>query len=499
MDLKGLSNEKLLEEAKSGNEEAKDLFFHKNKKLAHGVAQRFRKSNIPYEDLVGLANLGMVKAFESFDSKYEVKVSTYFYPMMIGEIRRYIRDNNIGLKYPRSVKEIAHQIINRELTKDEPEEIIRHIDHEQANIKSIKAALDYIACGMGGILNLEKTVYENDGDPITLADTVGVDGEIDSNIMIADLLSPLNERERKIYYLRYFKDKTQSEIGNEFGLSQVQISRLMKAAKKKILKSNPEYAFRKDEKTVAKVDKGQFMYVYRKYSLEAEEIKLSYYDMSLIFNTSEQTIYNHARRYKDGEYEGVKEVSPKPLLDKIKKVIEQRHKKKEKQKKEEDRKKPSDVKVSKYEVPKRPQAEKAEAIIKEDRKEISMEEAANKAYKKLSNEAITMEEASEKAFNEELEAATERAKERAKYEAEMKEAELAKMKEEKEMAKANVVYDSPTPNIAQGQLNFEGTPDKVYQMLIAQANYIKSMPANTKAQISLSFAVKEGGEINEKE
>ncbi|MRH42338.1 RNA polymerase sporulation sigma factor SigF [Aquibacillus halophilus] len=214
--------------SQKGDQSARDLLVEKNVRLVWSVVQRFINRGYDPDDLFQIGCIGLLKSIDKFDLSYDVRFSTYAVPMIIGEIQRFIRDDG-SVKVSRSLKEIGNRIRKKkdELTKDmgrtptinelalalelSPEEIV----HAQE-----AARLPH---------SIHETVYENDGDPITLLDQIA---DQDTNwfdkIALEEAIRELEERERLIVYLRYYKDKTQSEVAERLGISQVQVSRLEK-------------------------------------------------------------------------------------------------------------------------------------------------------------------------------------------------------------------------------------------------------------------------------
>lgn len=214
--------------SQQGDKEARDYLVEKNIRLVWSVVQRFMNRGYDPDDLFQIGSIGLIKSIDKFDLSYDVRFSTYAVPMIIGEIQRFLRDDG-SVKVSRSLKEIGNKIRKKkdELTKQygrsptvneiaealeiSPEEVV----HAQEASKAPHS--------------IHETVFENDGDPITLLDQIA---DQDSNwfdkLSLQEAIRGLNERERLILYLRYYKDKTQSEVAERLGISQVQVSRLEK-------------------------------------------------------------------------------------------------------------------------------------------------------------------------------------------------------------------------------------------------------------------------------
>jgi RNA polymerase sporulation-specific sigma factor len=223
---------KLIHQSQQGDKNARDTLVENNVRLVWSVVQRFINRGYDPDDLFQIGSIGLIKSIDKFDLTYDVRFSTYAVPMIIGEIQRFIRDDG-SLKVSRSLKEIGNKIRRKkdELTKElgrsptineiadameiSPEEVV----HAQEAAKSPHS--------------IHETVFENDGDPITLLDQIAdSDSKWFDKITLQDAIRSLDKRERVIVYLRYYKDQTQSEVAERLGISQVQVSRL----EKKILK-----------------------------------------------------------------------------------------------------------------------------------------------------------------------------------------------------------------------------------------------------------------------
>lgn len=195
--------------------------------------QRFLNRGYEADDLFQIGCIGLVKSVDKFDLSYDVKFSTYAVPMIIGEIQRFIRDDGT-VKVSRSLKELGNKIrrAREELSKTLGKvptvgEIADYLDISPEDIVLAQEAVRAPS-------SIHETVYENDGDPITLLDQIADQNEQKwfDQIALKDAMNDLGERERLIVYLRYYKDQTQSEVAKRLGISQVQVSRL----EKKILK-----------------------------------------------------------------------------------------------------------------------------------------------------------------------------------------------------------------------------------------------------------------------
>lgn len=219
---------KLIKKSQAGDERARDHLVEKNVRLVWSVVQRFINRGYDPEDLFQIGCIGLIKSIDKFDLTYKVRFSTYAVPMIIGEIQRFIRDDGT-IKVSRSLKETANKI------RRERDELTKTLGRNPT-IKELAKALDLEAEEVVQAMeatrfpkSIHETVFENEGDPITLLDQIP---EEETNwfdkISLEEAIRHLSERERLIIYLRYFKDQTQSVVAKRLGISQVQVSRLEK-------------------------------------------------------------------------------------------------------------------------------------------------------------------------------------------------------------------------------------------------------------------------------
>ena len=229
----------LLIKSKSGDLQAREELIYGNLRLVLSVIQRFTNRNENLDDLFQVGCVGLIKAVDNFNIELDVKFSTYAVPMIIGEIRRYLRDNN-SIRISRSVRDLAYQALNarEELSRDnlfEPtiEQIAEKLGQEK---ESVVYAMEAIVAP----ISLYEPVYNDNGDSIYVIDQLSDLSSRDEmwleNIALAEALKVLNERERSIINMRFFKNKTQMEIAQEIGISQAQVSRLEKAALERMRK-----------------------------------------------------------------------------------------------------------------------------------------------------------------------------------------------------------------------------------------------------------------------
>ena len=223
--------EELIKLAKSGNNSAREKLINGNLKLVLSVVQRFSGRGENPDDLFQVGCIGLIKSIDNFDTSHEVKFSTYAVPMIIGEIRRYLRDHN-SVRVSRSIKDNAYRAmqVKEQLTiKNQKEPTIDEIASElDIPREEVVLALESIV----EPVSLNEPVYSDGGDTIYIMDQIG-DKNDDKNwldeIFFKEAIKKLNDREKKILNLRFMKGKTQMEVANEIGISQAQVSRLEKS------------------------------------------------------------------------------------------------------------------------------------------------------------------------------------------------------------------------------------------------------------------------------
>lgn len=217
-----------IRKAKEGDENAKEIIFKNNEPLLKSIIRRFKNKGIEYDDLYQLASIGLLKAINNFDESFGVKFSTYTLPMVIGEIKRYIRDNG-AIKVSRSLKILANKIgkfIDEYQTKNNDSPTLEAIAEKFGVEKDeVIFALDSVKMP----LSLYEKADECDDNNSELIDRIPSgfnQDELIDKIQLNNLIEDLPEREKKLIILRYFRDRTQSEIAESLGVSQVQVSRL---------------------------------------------------------------------------------------------------------------------------------------------------------------------------------------------------------------------------------------------------------------------------------
>ncbi len=218
----------LLKQAKQGNERAKNLLIENNSPLVKSIVRRYRNKGVEYDDLYQLGCVGFVKAINNFDESYNVKFSTYAVPMIAGEIKRFLRDDG-SVKVSRSIKGqyyLMQKFIDEyRLKNGEPPNVAKLASEFSLEEPEVMFILESARMPVSIYESLDK---EEDGGQVILDKLANFD-EVNNTIdkmVLMDTLKSLDENDRKLIVLRYFRDKTQSEVANIFNVSQVQVSRL---------------------------------------------------------------------------------------------------------------------------------------------------------------------------------------------------------------------------------------------------------------------------------
>lgn len=217
----------------AGDTEARQTLVNGNLRLVLSVIQRFNNRGEYVDDLFQVGCIGLMKAIDNFDLGQNVRFSTYAVPMIIGEIRRYLRDNN-PIRVSRSLRDIAYKALqvrdaltNQNLREPTIQEIAAELSLPK---EDVVFALDAIQ----DPVSLFEPIYHDGGDPIYVMDQIHDDKNLDKSwveeIAIREAMRRLNDREKKILSMRFFEGKTQMEVADEIGISQAQVSRLEKAA-----------------------------------------------------------------------------------------------------------------------------------------------------------------------------------------------------------------------------------------------------------------------------
>ena len=231
--------DELLLRAKEGHEVARQQLIEGNLRLVLSVIQRFDKRGETPDDLFQVGCIGLIKAIDNFDSTLGVQFSTYGVPMIVGELRRFLRDNS-PMRVSRSLRDTAYKAlqVREALTRQKGQEpTIEEIAKELGLPKEdVVFALDAIQ----DPVSLYEPVFHDDGDALYVMDQIRDDKNTNEDwlqhIALGEAMEQLNERERKILYLRFFRGKTQMEVSDEIHISQAQVSRIEKAALKEMRK-----------------------------------------------------------------------------------------------------------------------------------------------------------------------------------------------------------------------------------------------------------------------
>lgn len=231
--------QRLLKEAKQGNKKAREDLINGNLRLVLSVIQRFTNRGENLDDLFQVGCIGLIKAIDNFDTSHDVRFSTYAVPMIIGEVRRYLRDNN-PIRVSRSLRDTAYHamqikesISNEKGYEPTVEEIAKEMKLKKEEVViALEAVVDPVS--------FYEPVYSNGGDTIFLMDQIGsneTDRDWLDEIVLKEAIKNLPDREKNILSMRFMKGMTQTEVADEIGISQAQVSRLEKNAIDSIKKS----------------------------------------------------------------------------------------------------------------------------------------------------------------------------------------------------------------------------------------------------------------------
>lgn len=221
----------LIKRSHEGDEKARTQLVEENVGLVWCVVKRFYGRGTESEDLFQIGSIGLLKAIDKFDLSYDVKFSTYAVPMISGEIKRFLRDDGM-IKVSRSLKELSYRAY---LAKEEMKERLNREPTVEELAEKLEVEKEELALALesgGEVESLHKPIYQKDGNEIQLMDKLEEKEEQEEKILnhmlLQQLLEQLKKEERQLIYMRYFANKTQSEIGKTMGISQVQVSRLEK-------------------------------------------------------------------------------------------------------------------------------------------------------------------------------------------------------------------------------------------------------------------------------
>ena len=230
--LTSKENEELMKKLKTGDKAAREKFIVGNMRLVLSLVKRFWAKNANADDVFQAGCVGLIKAIDNFDLSVGVKFSTYAVPMIIGEIKRYLRDGN-SLRVSRSIRDTAYRVLKvREAIEERDEEatIDKIAEEMQVAVSEVVYALDAIS----DPVSLYDPVYNKAGDTLLLMDQLCDEkNNVEvwtERVALGEAMERLGEREKRILFLRYYEGKTQTEISEEVGISQAQVSRLEKNA-----------------------------------------------------------------------------------------------------------------------------------------------------------------------------------------------------------------------------------------------------------------------------
>ena len=233
--LKPEEKEELFRKIKEGDKEARERYIKGNLRLVLSVIRRFQNSNENADDLFQIGCIGLMKAIDNFDTTLQVKFSTYAVPMIIGEIRRYLRDNN-SIRVSRSLRDIAYKAIytRESYTKEHQREPTLAEIAEETGID--KEMIVYAMDAIQNPVSLFEPVYTEGGDTLYVMDQISDKKNREEkwieNLSLREAMQRLSDRERNIIEMRFYEGKTQMEVAEEVGISQAQVSRLEKTALK---------------------------------------------------------------------------------------------------------------------------------------------------------------------------------------------------------------------------------------------------------------------------
>lgn len=221
----------LIGRAHQGDKRAREILTENNMGLVHSIARRFQNRGVEMEDLIQIGCIGLLKAIDKFDTSYDVRFSTYAVPMITGEIKRFLRDDGM-VKVSRSLKETAakaytvrEELFLKEGKEPRMEEIARELGITR---EELVLAMD----SQGQVESLQKTIYQSDGNEISLEDKLPLEENqqemVVNRMFLEQALGTLDRKERELIYLRFFQDRTQSSIAQQMGMSQVQVSHMEK-------------------------------------------------------------------------------------------------------------------------------------------------------------------------------------------------------------------------------------------------------------------------------
>ncbi len=223
----------LLKRAKAGDKEAREDYIKGNLRLVLSVIRRFSNSNENADDLFQIGCIGLIKAIDNFDTSLQVKFSTYAVPMILGEIRRYLRDNN-SVRVSRSLKDMAYRVISTREQYMKAKQKEPTLDELAKETGLTREEIVYALDAMQTPMSLYEPVYTEGGDVLYVMDQISDRKNREENwvedLSLKEAMERLDTREKHIVDLRFFEGRTQTEVAREIGISQAQVSRLEKHA-----------------------------------------------------------------------------------------------------------------------------------------------------------------------------------------------------------------------------------------------------------------------------
>ena len=233
--LKEEEKDELFKKIKAGDKASRETYIKGNLRLVLSVIKRFNNHNENVDDLFQIGCIGLMKAIDNFDSTLGVKFSTYAVPMIIGEIRRYLRDNN-SIRVSRSLKDTAYKAIYAKDTLTRKNLKEPTVEEIAAEVGISKEDIVYALDAMQNPMSLYEPVYTDGGDTLYVMDQISDKKNKEEmwveHLSLSEAMKRLNDRERHIISLRFFEGKTQTEVADMIGISQAQVSRLEKNALK---------------------------------------------------------------------------------------------------------------------------------------------------------------------------------------------------------------------------------------------------------------------------
>ncbi len=221
----------LIKKAQEGDKQARDQLVEENMGLVYSTAKKYTGRGYDMEDIVQIGVIGLIKGIDRFDLSYDVKFSTYAVVMIVGEVKRFLRDDGM-VKVSRSIKENGMKI--RRAREELASTLMREPTVEELAAQAQITAEDVVVAqeALQEVESIHKTIYQSDGNEIYLVDRLSCDKdekeELLNHMLVHSLMENLTEDEKKIIRMRYFENKTQTEVAKEFGISQVQVSRMEK-------------------------------------------------------------------------------------------------------------------------------------------------------------------------------------------------------------------------------------------------------------------------------